>query len=295
MKKLLILAAGVLFLMQSCEEVGPQIDFGPGVAQGEDTTYSADIEEPQSKKVLAEEFTGVSCPPCPNGHTQMRNIKKTIDGNMIIVAYHILNYPQAYPVEKDGSLLSKYDFRTEDATDVVNNLFGGIKNMPVAIFDRTPVNGNLQLDLTQWSNPPKQRAALGTPVNVHLTSTYNADTKKATATVKIAYTDTVNVPQTINLMVIEDSIIDAQKVGLQIEKEYVHEHVLRDVVTPIAGAQIPAKVNPKEAGKVYERRFTFDVSDKWHVEHCHVVAFVADDAGSDKSVVQAAEAKLDGE
>ena len=300
MKKIIVLVVIGVGLFQSCKEIGPQIDFGPGVAQGEDTAYMTSPETAQAKKVLAEEFTGVSCPPCPNGHNQMRSIKKTINGNMIVVAYHILNYPQAYPVEKDGALLSKYDFRTQDATDVVNNIFGGIKNMPVAAFDRKEVGGDLQLSLTQWSNPPVQRAALATPVNIHLESTYNSTEKKAMLKVKLAYTAKVDMSQTLNVMLVEDSIIDAQKVGLQIEKEYVHEHVLRKVITPIAGSILPEKVNPKEAGKVYERRFALNIDSldekkEWHIEHMHAVVFVTNDVAGDKTVVHAADVKLTGE
>lgn len=296
MKKALIFVAVGLIAMQSCKEIGPQVDFGPGVAKGEDTTYSATIETPQTKVVLAEEFTGVSCPPCPNGHTHMKSIKQAINGNLITVAYHVFNVPQANPVhDKDGAELTEEDLRTQDATDVGSNLFGGVRNLPVAVFDRAPVNGEVQLDLTQWSEPAEKRAALSTPVNIHLSSSYDDASKQAKTTVKLAYTANVDMSQAINVMVIQDSIIDAQKTPSDIIKDYVHEHALRKIITPITGAIIPDKVNPKEAGKVYEREFTIDVDPKWEVEHCHIVAFVTNDDPDDRTVVQAAEIKLTGE
>ena len=36
-----------------------------------DTAYTADVEATTPRKLLAEEFTGVSCPPCAHGHGPM--------------------------------------------------------------------------------------------------------------------------------------------------------------------------------------------------------------------------------
>lgn len=293
MKKLsLILLAAGLVAMQSCKEIGPNIDFGEGVQAGEDTAYTADIESPQAKNVLAEEFTGVSCPPCPNGHLKMDAIRDELGGKLVVVGYHIFNYPQANPVEKDGQLLSKYDFRTDDATEVGNTIFGGIGGMPLAGFDRQEVSGSKTLNTPNWSAAAASAATKSTPVNIHITSSFNDSSREATVIVTLAYTADVDMKQNLTLLVVEDSIVDAQKTLTSIEKEYVHEHVLRDIITPTYGAPIPDKVDPKVPGRVYQRVFKFPVSADWHEEHCHVVAFVNNDDVNDRTVMHAEEAKL---
>lgn len=294
MKKLSLLACGALFLgLTACEEVGPKIDFSQGVQAGEDTTYiELDPEVAQQKKVLAEEFTGVSCPPCPNANALMRSIKSNNDDNVVIIAYHILNYPQGAPVEKDGVELSKYDFRTQEGTDVGNSIFGGIAAMPIASFDRVAVNNEKLISTGTWSGAVASRLQETTPVNIHVASSFDDNSREATVIVRLAYTKEVTLKQNLNVAVIEDSIVDAQKDGLNIVKEYTHVHILRDIITPINGAPIPAKVDPKVIGRVYERRFTIPISEEWKEKKCHVVVYVTNDDATDKSVVHVEEAHI---
>lgn len=292
MKKIFVGATvlGVLWL-QSCSEIGPSIDFGQ---VGEDSAYTATPETPQTKKILAEEFTGVSCPPCPAGHAAMRTIKSSLNNNLVVIGYHIFNYAQANPVEKDGQMLSKQDFRTQDATDVANSILGGLGGMPEATFDRTYVDGKHLAARTKWASAANARAAASstTPVNIHITNALDATTGEAIIKVKLAYTATVDFKQTITVAIVEDSVIDAQKYEEDIIKDYVHEHVLRDIVTPVGGVQVPAKVDPKVGGKVYERTFKATIDPKWHTEHCKVVVFVANDETANREVVHAAEVDL---
>lgn len=297
MKKwpLLLMAVGFV-CMQSCKEIGPTIAGpGDGAAAGEDTAYMADVEAPQAKKVFAEEFTGVSCPPCPNGHQEMASIKSQLNGNLVIVGYHIFNYPQADPVKKDGQLLSKYDFRTEAATEVGNVIFGGVGQLPVAAFDRLDNSGEKLIN-RPWSNTGISAANNPSSVNIHITNSYNDSSKEATIIVKLAYTSDVDIKQNLTLLVVEDSIIDAQKTlnppPNEIIKEYVHEHVVRDFITPTYGTPIPEKANPKVAGKVYERTFKYTLDEAWHPEHCYIVAVVNNDAAGNRTVMQAEEVKL---
>ncbi len=289
MKKLsLFIAFGGLLWFQSCKEVGPTIDFGPS---GDDTTYTTTPEEPAARKMLAEEFTGVSCPPCPQGHAAMRAIKSDLNGNLVIIGYHIYNYAQADPV-KDPDHKSKYDFRTDDATEVANSLFGGLGGLPEATFDRVPVNNKLLLDRLKWGGAASARAAATSPVNIHIITAFDAASLEATITVKLAYTANVSVKQNLTVAILEDSIIDVQKTLTGIESNYVHEHVLRDIITTVNGAQVPEKVDPKVPGRVYEKTFRVQINPDWHAEHCKIVAFVSNENGDDHAVVNADEVEL---
>ncbi len=289
MKKLsFCVALGGLVWFQSCKEVGPTIDFGPS---GDDSTYTETPEAPTARKMLAEEFTGVSCPPCPSGHAAMRAIKTKLSGNLVIIGYHIFNYAQADPV-KDPDHKSKYDFRTEDATEVANSLFGGLGGLPEATFDRAEFNGKLLLDRLKWGGASDARAAVTSPVNIHITNTFDEATREATIKVKLAYTDNVSMKQSLTVAVLEDSIIDVQKNLTGIENNYVHEHVLRDIITTVSGFQIPSKVDPKVPGRVYEKTFKVPIKADWHAEHCEIVAFVTNDDAADRTVVNTQQAKL---
>lgn len=293
MKKTAIIIAGLGFaFFQSCKEIGPSVDLGKGVQAGEDTAYTGPVETPQTKKVLAEEFTGVSCPPCPGGHELMKSIGEGLNKNLIVVAYHIFNYPQANPVEKDGVQISKYDFRTQDATDVGNNIYGGIGAMPLGGFDRKTVKGSIALNMPDWSAAATAAATETPPVNIHMVTTFDAATKEGTVKVTLSYTQEVTLKENLTVLITEDSIVDAQKKGLEELEEYDHEHVLRDIITPVIGTPIPAKVSPKVPGKTYERTFKFTVDGAWKPEHCNVIAFVSLDEANDRHIIQAEEVNL---
>ncbi|MCB0696171.1 MAG: Omp28-related outer membrane protein [Chitinophagaceae bacterium] len=290
MRKLSFLVAfGGILLFQACKEVGPQIDFGPS---GNDTTYKTTPETADVKKVLAEEFTGVSCPPCPGGHEQMASIKTTLNNNLVVIAYHILNYPQAYPID-DELHKSKYDFRTEDATKVGSEIFGGIGAMPLAGFDRVPQDGSALLGKGQWSSAAQTAANVPSPLNIHITSSFDATTREMTAVIQVAYTASVSNDQNLTIAITEDDIEDLQKRDLTVVEDYKHEHVLRKILTPIVGKKIPNDM-AKEPGLVYQTTYTDTLDASWNADNCHVVAFVTNNSASDRTVVNAQEVKVNG-
>lgn len=279
-----------ILLNNSCTEVGPGIELAPStLGVGSDTAYTTAIENPATKKVLAEEFTGVSCPPCPNGHKLMASIDDQLNGNLVVISYHIKNYPQTAPVEKDGQLLSKYDFRTDDATDIGKTLFNGISAIPAASFDRTAVSGKLLLSTPKWPNAAQVRVSEKSPVNIHLASSYSDSSREAILKLKFAYTSEVLINHNYTVGIIEDSIIDAQKDGLEIIKEYVHKHVLRDIITPIYGTPVPEKVKPFIPGKVYEHSIRYTLDSSWKASRSSFIVFLHNSDGGNKEVLQAEE------
>ena len=243
----------LLLVLFSCQEKSVIIDLDNSVK--EDTTYVANLETAQAKTVLIEEFTGVSCPPCPAGHDAVKAIKNQHSNKIVVVAYHILNFPQADPIKN----LSKQDFRTQEATDVGKTIYQGVSFMPAAGIDRTPVNEQMLLSRTLWSNAVNEQIAKLSLLNIHVNSVYNPALKEATVKVKIAFTQAVSKKLCLNICLIEDSIIDAQKNTLMIDTFYTHNYVLRDVISPLNGIPFLDDVSTKEAGRVYERTMKFNM------------------------------------
>ena len=88
----------------SCKEVGPDINLHGNQNAILDTTY---IESPvataEVKNVVIEEFTGVRCPNCPQGHVIIANIKAANPNRIVAVSLHPVN-----------SLGHPYSFSTQD-------------------------------------------------------------------------------------------------------------------------------------------------------------------------------------
>lgn len=286
MKLQIIYVIAILLIFTGCEEVGPSIDLANGFL--EDTTYVAPVEPAQPKKVLIEEFTGVSCPPCPSGHTIVKAIKSQHPDRIIVIAYHVMNFPQAEPVHG----LSKQDFRTQDATDVGNTIYGGVASMPTAGIDRVAKNNQLLQARGIWPTSATEQAAKGSFVNIHLERTFDDATSTVSLLTKVAFTQNIDKKMNLNVAIIEDSLVDAQKNDLKTDTFYVHNYVLRDMVTPTFGTAFLEGNLTKEAGRVYERKFSFPVNKDWDLKKCKIVVFVALNEQTEKEVIQVSDIKL---
>ncbi|RYE21687.1 MAG: Omp28-related outer membrane protein [Sphingobacteriales bacterium] len=287
MKKGLLYASMACVLgLGACEEKGPAIDFGGGPVAA-DTTYVTTAETPQKRNLIVEEFTGASCPPCPPAREKLNNVAAQNPGRVFPIEMHINNYPQSKPAEGH-----KYDLRTDDGTSIGATIYGGVRAMPSAGVARTPVGGQLLLDDGQWAGTIANVLGTTTPVNMEVTSTYDATAHVATIRVKVAYTAAVAAKQYLSVAILEDNIVDVQEYADHYEDNYTFHHTLRDFITPIAGEEMLADVATKEAGRVYVRTYTYNVKEEWNADNCAVVAFVHNNDATSKEVIQAAEAKI---
>jgi hypothetical protein len=287
MRKILFPAAiAAVFALSSCEEKGPVIDFGGGPV-AVDTTYEiTNIPAAQQRKVLVEEFTGGMCANCPAARTLLQGIVDNSNDRVIPMEIHIFNFQQSNPATKEGA---KYDFRTQDGTDISVQYYGTINQMPSAGINRVGATDPERLLLAgKWANAITQELAKPSPVNLEVTSAV-AD-GKATIKVKTTYVQAVDKKQLLSLAILEDDIVDVQEFPDSFDHNYTFHHTLRDFLTPVAGQAFLADLATKKAGTVYERTFIYDVPAAWKPENCKVVAFIHNEI--DREVVQAASTKL---
>jgi hypothetical protein len=290
MKNKLLPIVGAVLLFASCKETAPPIDFGP---KASDTSYMASPETAQQRMVVIEEFTGVTCPNCPAGHTVLKAIKDAHPGQIAAIGIQPFNVNQAKPCEGPEAI-TQHDNRTQVGTDVGNNVFGGISSIPMAGIDRSVFNGSLLVDRNNWTGTVNNRLAQPTAANVSITSTYNTATRQAVIKVRVAYTSAVSKSQSLTVALIENDVVDAQE-GVQPtgwDQNYNHQHVLRDILTAPTGSAILTNVSTKQPGQVYERIFVYNVNAAWNPDECEIVAFVSNNQGADKEIVQGAEAHL---
>ncbi|HEY1032104.1 MAG TPA: Omp28-related outer membrane protein [Flavipsychrobacter sp.] len=280
------LAATILLFQISCTEKNTAINLSPSLTST-DTTYLASTETAQQKNVLVEEFTGVSCPPCPSGHAIVKSLKQQYPDRIVVIANHVFNFPQAEPVKG----LSKQDFRTEDAT-AVGRLFGSVSYMPAAVIDRLAKGSDYLLTTTEWSAAVTSQIAKKADINLYLSTTFDEARKVASVKVKLVYTKPMADKHALTLAVAESNIIDAQKTQQAIDTFYTHNYVLRDIATPVSGTPIMENLTTKEAGRVIERTFEIPINEKWQPDNCKIVAFIHSNDGAKKDVFQSAEVNL---
>jgi len=261
----------------------------------------APVEVQEPRVVMIEEFTGVTCPTCPDGHKALKTISNTHPGKVAIVGIQLTLNAQTRPYNH-GGIMTKNDNRSEDGSDMAASIFGNIAGIPVASFDRVPQNNVMLPNRGDWPSFVQARINVPAKANMKVTSTYDDAKRQAVIKVRVAYTSPVTNGQMLTVMLVENDVVDAQELPVgdtaPVAANYVHQHVLRDIITASAGSAFLDTMVTKSAGLVYERTFIYDLppTDKPNTvlnpANCHIIAFVSNNNGADKEVVQATEVPL---
>lgn len=282
MKFAFFIPLSVIVLFSACtKEIGPAIDFSK--VQAKDTFYMAPVENAQLKNVLIEEFTGVKCPNCPDGHNIVATIQNANPSRVIAIGYYPFGQAQTEPL-KD---LTKVDFRIADATEL-STLLGGIQFLPIAAVDRKMFGGAILTARTLWSSNVQARLAVATPINMQLSVSYDDASREAIIKTTLKYTSALSTKHNISLAIYENNLVDAQEYPTYIDSSYTFKHVLRDVITPVGGASVLDSLTTKAAGLVFEKTILYTLPAKWNPSNCKIVAFVHD-AAAIKEVYQVIE------
>jgi len=93
-------------------------------------------------------------------------------------------------------------------------------------------------------------------------------------------------PESFTVVITQDSIVYLQNDNGKLIKEYMHRHVLRDVISQPTGNDITEALT---GGALISKTFSYKLPIEWDAKHCSVVAFVHQPGPDDKIVLQAAE------
>lgn len=183
---------------------------------------------PENKKVILEELTGVNCTYCPDGHKRANAIKDNNPDNVFLVNIHAGGYatPRA----------GQPDLRTSEG-NAINSVANPAGSYPAGSVNRfkTPQwaeNRGL------WNASANSILSQSSPVNLYVKSFFDRATRELTTEVEVYYTDNVSSNNKLTVMLTQDGILGPQSGGTQyypenfIGDQYIHNHVLRDVITP---------------------------------------------------------------
>lgn len=273
--------------ISSCKEVGPDINLH-GAGSVSDTTYiESPVATPAAKNVLIEEFTGVNCPNCPEGHALVASIEAQYPGKITALALHPSN-----------TLGRAFAFSLQDLQDVNSTslltYLGSPGFEPCAGVDRTLFSGqtNILTDRSYWSGFAAQELLVTPQVNILLTDQYNITTNSVNVIAEIHYTQAVSAANNITVALTEDSITTAQLDGANIDTFYVHAGVLRTMLTSATGDNVAYNADVTLVpGRVVRLVYQATLNALWKPQNMHVVAFVHEHSGA-QVVYQAAEIKL---
>lgn len=275
MKSSILFLIAISLFSLSCREQNPLVNLTPI-----DTSQGM-----QLKNVLIEDFTGVQCPNCPAAHSIAEQLHDQHGDRVEIVAIHsagFLSFPFPY---------SAYDFRNvitnggSFSAQVIDNFLGPASYYPMGTIDRKLFDGQNQvmLDRVLWAGMVNQRLTDTVKVELTLDKNYNAVTRKLDLTVSAKYLMNVEGNQAISVMITESGIIDPQEYPTHIDTNYVHNNVLRGMITNPTGDLIP---EPTTANSTVMRTYSFSLPIGWQAENCRVIVFIALNDANNKELLQ---------
>lgn len=271
--KLYLSIISLALIICSCKEEGPYINLTPSKVDTSliDTNYiSATSETPQTKMVLIEDFTGVACINCPTAAQIIENLQGLYVNRILVTAIHFKNTFGSIPG-------SKYDFRTEAGLSIYNMLPGVKGGLPIGSINRTRhTDGNGDFVVLQsketWSSYVNQELLKNTAVNIDISGAFIDTTSVYKLKVKLHYTQSTTDTQALTVYIIEDNIIDLQKLpNSSVDSHYVHKHVLRAVLTNFNGNDLNAGL---VLNRVFEKEYKIELNPVWVKSNCSIIAFV---------------------
>ena len=227
------------------------------------------------RNVIIEEYTGVYCGYCPDGHRIANELSAKFQDRLFVLNIHAGSYAT------DASV----DFRTEDG----NVIFAGSK---VSSFPSGNVNriANKAVDRDLWNLYVEQQVEQMAECNVAGQVIIDKESRKATVTVEVYYTaNSISETNYLNVMMLQNNILayqsgDYLNPDQVVGGKYRHMHAFRDAITPAWGEEI----TPTTAGTFITKTYEYDIPSKIgsfdvNIDDLEFVAFVTETKNEDQS------------
>ena len=229
--------------------------------------------DPYKRNAVIEEYTGIKCPNCPDGHRIANELAAEYQDRLFVLNIHAGGYAA------DASI----DFRTEDG-----NIIGAKANsFPSGNVNRA-ANKPVSRDL--WRAYVEQQVEQMAECNVAGQVIIDKESRKATVTVEVYYTaNSVSETNYLNVMMLQDNIIAYQSGSNYnpdqvVGNNYRHMHAFRDAITPTWGEEIA----PTTKGTFITKTYEYDIPAKIgsfdvNIDDLEFVAFVTETKNEDQS------------
>lgn len=224
---------------------------------------------PQNKNFIIERGSGIACCSCPGVTDKCMDIIKTYPtGKGIFMVYHF--GPDARP---QAGQLNK-DYKTAFGDSIMTPTWPFYLNMMVNRKDRGAPYGSTYIFGPNNDQVTPECSTVNVeiaPVNLAMSSTYNATTREITVDVKAYYTSTSATPKNfLQIAITEDSIKGPQCMGSTWEYNYWHMDLFRANINGFLGDEITTTT----AGTTVTKTYKYTIPAKYGTEKVNVSSWV---------------------
>lgn len=239
---------------------------------------------PQPRNAVLEEFTGINCPNCPDGHVRAEALAAAHPGRVVLINVHTGSFANPSAGQPDfrtpyGPALDAFAGVAAYPSGTMNRVvWPGAYNIP-PYYPQNPPN-NLAIRRPGWWDVAYPGQGCGeyiilngglSPVNIGCSSMWNDLSRLLTITVELYYTSDDSVAENkLNVVLTENNVIGYQSGG---SANYNHMHILREMIT----GQWGESVSPTTTGTLITRTFSYAVPATIVIENCDISVFVTRD------------------
>ncbi|MDC1179947.1 Omp28-related outer membrane protein [Flavobacteriaceae bacterium] len=227
---------------------------------------------PENKKIILEEYTGIHCTYCPDGHEIAQSLKDANPDNVFIINIHTGGYATPSSGEPD--------FRTSfgDAIAAQSNLTGypsGSVNRQY--FSSLSMNGGTAMGRGSWSSATSQVLNQSAYVNLGVEASINVQNNELTVHVEGYYTgDSPQSTNLLNVVLTQNNTLGPQTGG-GMGSNYNHMHRLVHMITGQWGFEIPTT----SSGSFVDETFTYTIPSDYNgvdvnLSELNVIAFISE-------------------
>ena len=236
--------------------------------------------DPQNKKILLEEFTGIHCGNCPDGHAMAKKLHTAKPEDVFIIAVHAGYY--ATPGADQA------DLRTDDGIELHD--FFGADSYPSGMVNRIPYGNEYAISRSLWAKQARIIISDIAPVNLMVNCEYDDFYEKITVTVDGYWVeDSPSDSARLSVALLQNNI-QAYQAGSGIGDDYIHQHILRDYITDAFGDLITTN----KKGEYFTATYTYTLPEDYRgvivvPEQLELIAFVTE---NEANVLNVASKKL---
>lgn len=215
---------------------------------------------PQNRNVVLEEFTGINCTFCPNGHLIANQLRANNPGRVVVVNVHVGGFAAPDPGQPDlrtnfgGPLTSQANVTGYPAATVNREVFQGLGQN----------GGGTGMSRGNWTNAANQLLPQSSPVNVAARASVNLATRELTVVVEAFYTAASDASTNRLTVALMQNNIEGPQVGASANPSailpngnYNHMHALRHFLT----AQWGATISNTAQGSFFTDTYTYTLPD----------------------------------
>lgn len=227
--------------------------------------------DPENKNVVLEEFTGIHCTFCPDGHAIAQGIQDQHPDDVILINIHTGSY--ANP----GS--GEPDFRTPWGDAIAGQ--SGLTGYPAGTVNRHLFSGMSQgsgtaMSRGSWTAASNQILGQASYLNVGCEA-FCTDDGQLLVNVEVYYTgDSPEASNFLNVAILQSHIFGPQTGG-GAGNNYEHMHALRHLLTDQWGEEITTTTE----GSLYTTTLSYQIPEHYNdipvvLEDLDIVAFVTE-------------------